>query len=265
MEMMFDKCLRSLLEKRGKTQRELADFLSISTQAVSKWCRGENMPDIALLPRIAAFLDVSIDELLGMDDSAVQKWCQDVLDRYNAVRRCVREDGLPDVDHGLDEGVGILRNALKRRPNCWFLVQLLASDLLCVAAHGHGSEKESVLLEAKTLCLRLLDDCKEDRYRNCAREILCSVYKDLGQIEQALEIADSMPDATATNDFAKTLILDGEALEKQFAVSIGMFVRTLYRMTKHAEEVGADLSALSKNDEFRKQLKGIITAVGCDD
>ena len=36
MEIMFEKCLRDTLAKHRKTQRELADHLSISTQAVSK-------------------------------------------------------------------------------------------------------------------------------------------------------------------------------------------------------------------------------------
>ena len=41
MEIMFEKCLRQLLMKRGKTQNELAKYLFISTQVVSKWCRDE--------------------------------------------------------------------------------------------------------------------------------------------------------------------------------------------------------------------------------
>ena len=77
MEILFEKCLRDLLVKRSKTQSELAKYLSISTQAVSKWCRGENMPDIVLLPKIASFLDVSVDELLGVGEIRKQEKVQE--------------------------------------------------------------------------------------------------------------------------------------------------------------------------------------------
>ena len=44
---------------------ELADKLAVTYQAVSKWERCVNSPDIALIPKIAQVLGVSIDELFG--------------------------------------------------------------------------------------------------------------------------------------------------------------------------------------------------------
>jgi adenylate cyclase len=49
----------------GLTQRDLANTLGISPQAVSKWERAENAPDIALVPQLAILLGVSTDRLLG--------------------------------------------------------------------------------------------------------------------------------------------------------------------------------------------------------
>lgn len=42
---------------------ELAESLAVTYQAVSKWERCVNSPDIALIPKIAELFDVSIDEL----------------------------------------------------------------------------------------------------------------------------------------------------------------------------------------------------------
>jgi transcriptional regulator with XRE-family HTH domain len=55
-----------LRKKRGIGQQELADVLGVSFQSVSKWETGVTMPDISLLPNIAEYFKVSIDELLGV-------------------------------------------------------------------------------------------------------------------------------------------------------------------------------------------------------
>lgn len=51
------------------TQMELADRLNISFQAVSNWERGNSMPDISKLPELAELFGISIDELLGKNQS----------------------------------------------------------------------------------------------------------------------------------------------------------------------------------------------------
>ena len=50
--------------KRRLKQQDIANALTLSAQAVSKWERGENAPDIALLPDLATILGVTIDWLL---------------------------------------------------------------------------------------------------------------------------------------------------------------------------------------------------------
>ncbi|MBN2309682.1 MAG: helix-turn-helix domain-containing protein [Candidatus Hydrogenedentes bacterium] len=60
--------IRSRREARGLKQQDIANALNVSPQAVSKWERGENAPDILLLPPLARLLDVSIDWLLSAQD-----------------------------------------------------------------------------------------------------------------------------------------------------------------------------------------------------
>lgn len=57
------KNIKRLRYERRFTQSELASNLGVTCQAVSKWETCVNSPDIALIPRIAELLGVSIDEL----------------------------------------------------------------------------------------------------------------------------------------------------------------------------------------------------------
>ncbi len=57
-----------LRKNKGVTQEQLAQKLGITNQAVSKWESGQSMPDIQLLPEIAEFFNVSINELMGVEN-----------------------------------------------------------------------------------------------------------------------------------------------------------------------------------------------------
>lgn len=55
----------ALRKSKGLTQLALAELLGVSNRTVSKWETGEGMPDISLLPELAAALGVTADELLA--------------------------------------------------------------------------------------------------------------------------------------------------------------------------------------------------------
>ena len=59
------KNIKRFRRECGLTQAELAKKLGVTCQAVSKWETQMNSPDIALIPRIAQVLGVSIDALFG--------------------------------------------------------------------------------------------------------------------------------------------------------------------------------------------------------
>ena len=65
--------IAELRKNKGIGQQELADVLNVSFQSVSKWETGATMPDITLLPSIAEYFNVSVDELLGLKPLYKQK------------------------------------------------------------------------------------------------------------------------------------------------------------------------------------------------
>ena len=58
------KQILSLRKAKGITQNELGERLGISFQAISKWERGETLPDTALLADLAKVLETSINNIL---------------------------------------------------------------------------------------------------------------------------------------------------------------------------------------------------------
>ena len=67
--------LKSLREKRGMTQEQLADRACVSRQAVSRWETGETQPNTDTLKLLSKEFDVSINTLLGSPRQLVCQCC----------------------------------------------------------------------------------------------------------------------------------------------------------------------------------------------
>ena len=59
--------IAELRHKSKITQGELADFLGVTKASVSKWENGQSYPDITLLPTLASYFNISIDQLIGYE------------------------------------------------------------------------------------------------------------------------------------------------------------------------------------------------------
>ena len=82
---------QAILENRrrlGVTQDQLADFAGVSKTAVSKWETGATYPDITLLPRLASFFHVTIDQLMDyqpqLSTQDLRRLCQELVKDFAA-------------------------------------------------------------------------------------------------------------------------------------------------------------------------------------
>ena len=57
--------LAMLRKSQGYTQQEVADYLNISNKTISKWEQGKGYPELTVLPVLAGFYHVSVDEILA--------------------------------------------------------------------------------------------------------------------------------------------------------------------------------------------------------
>ena len=55
--------IKLLRKQHHITQKDLAKYLCVTSQAISKWENGKNMPDITVLPMVAKIFGISMDEL----------------------------------------------------------------------------------------------------------------------------------------------------------------------------------------------------------
>ncbi|MDE7222332.1 MAG: helix-turn-helix domain-containing protein [Acetatifactor sp.] len=67
-ELRCGEQLAFLRREKRITQEQLAQAMGVTNQAVSKWESGQSYPDITLLPRLAAYFQVTVDELLGVSE-----------------------------------------------------------------------------------------------------------------------------------------------------------------------------------------------------
>ena len=91
MTIYLGENVKRLRREKDLTQENLAQFLGVTFQTVSKWERGESYPDITMLPEIAVFFNVSVDELLGMNKATDEAELIRLLEEYDNLRWDVKK------------------------------------------------------------------------------------------------------------------------------------------------------------------------------
>ena len=71
--MNIGETIKKLRKQKDMTQEQLAEYLNISPQAVSRWEISSTLPDITLVPMIANIFGVTTDMILGVDIDAKEK------------------------------------------------------------------------------------------------------------------------------------------------------------------------------------------------
>lgn len=228
MNILLDENLRKLRLSRGNRQEDLATHLGVSVQSVSKWERGENLPDLTLIPAIASYYDVSVDDLLGVGE--VRK--QEKIDWYFAESKRLLHDGKTE------ENIELMRKAVKEFPNEYKLIGHLAFSLF----FGNRGDK-AMLSEAIELYEKVMRESTDPAIREISINHLCYSYHFLGNNEKAKEYAEMGGYMHNSKEALLSAVLDGEEGNNHkkylIASSLRMILNTIEnldsidRLTRH--------------------------------
>lgn len=105
--MSISAKIKSLRKEKNVSQEKLAQYLNVSFQAVSKWENNVSMPDITLLPDIARFFGITVDELLQVECIDEDKLYEEY---YNRAAELFR-------DGKRDEALELWKEAYQKMPN----------------------------------------------------------------------------------------------------------------------------------------------------
>lgn len=218
MEINIKDTLRTLRLKKKVTQEALATHLGITPQSVGKWERGEGFPDITLLPSIALYFGVTVDELLGVEKARIEE----TIKEYEA-------EGLKFWNKGeTAKCLALWEKAYKEFPNDCRVMSHLMDALYSDAGNPIYSgdtnyDSEGAVKRIIELGEAILERSTDTELREGAIQILCYTYNDENDKENALKYADMGGDFHVNKDGLRCNVLmdeEGVTANQQYLVDL---------------------------------------------
>lgn len=138
--------------RKKVTQEELAEFVGVTKASVSKWENRQSMPDIMLLPQLAAFFDVTIDELMGYEPQLSQEQIQKMY--YDLAKAFAKEP--------FESVLQRCKTLIKEYYSCYPFLFQMCCLLLNHYMMAEGQEKQAqILMEVAGICIHILEHCQD--------------------------------------------------------------------------------------------------------
>ncbi len=155
MDLTIGMNIKRLRLAKGLTQEQLADLLGISTAAVSKWEARNTYPDITMLFPLAEIFGVSVDTLLGYDETKAKREVENILDEYHELNK----------NGHFAKASEVLIKARKKYPHNYKIMHTYMWD----KAGGSAGNSAEILLkhheEFMQICDCILDGCADETIR----------------------------------------------------------------------------------------------------
>ena len=177
--MSIGSTIKRLRREQNITQEQLAEYLGITSRAISQWECDRTAPDISQIPALCHIFDISSDVLLGID---IEKSNEEIK-RYLTEARDLGNQGKGT------ERTALLREANKKFPRDYKIMERLADSLVCEYSRKGIKEYDEVF----ELCNRILAECTDSNIRYEAIDTLGTAYGYAGKKEEMRKLAEQMP------------------------------------------------------------------------
>lgn len=198
MNLLIGEKIKKLRRARDLTQEDVAAHLGVSFQAISKWERNEGYPDITMLPAIANYFGITVDELLGMNELASAANYDDINHSWAENNR--------SGEHRAN--VALMREALGTYPNDALLLVQLSTSL--EKLDGSEAERRANLRESIAVQEQILRYGEDSEVRSATMFNICFAYRKNGEHDKALAQARKLPNLYKARENALVYLLDGE-------------------------------------------------------
>ena len=247
MQLKIGETIRSLRHRDGRTQEDLAGTLGVTCQAISRWEAGGGYPDLELLPAIANYFHIAIDELFGYHGDREEKICAILREADETLLMTgftVRE-GIDSP--ALEACVERLRAAVEEFPNEPRILLKLAKALYMLGWNKYGARahrpegsdffyrdgehnaKNPCWQEALQVYDKILSMDSTVLERETALQPMLVLCKNMGQTEKAKKIAGSQHSLFNSKEMLLPEATEGEEMAGYY----GEALITLLRETQH--------------------------------
>lgn len=248
MKLKIGETIRALRRRDGRTQEDLARTIGVTCQAISRWESDGGYPDLELLPAIANYFHVAIDELFGYHgereekiNAILQKADETLLMTGFTVR-----EGIDSTE--LEACVKLLRTAVEEFPGEARILLKLAKALYMLGWNKYGAKahrpegsdfiysdaeynsKNPCWQEAMQVYDKILSMDSTVLEREMALQPMLVLCKNMGQTEKAKKIAAGQHSLYNS----KEMLLPEATVGEEMAGYYGEALITLLRETQHA-------------------------------
>ena len=247
-----------LRREKKVTQEELADFVGVTKASVSKWENKQSMPDILLLPQLAAFFDVTIDELVGykpqLSSEQIQKIYQDLASGF--------------ASGFFDETMGKSRDLVKQYYCCYpFLYHICLLWLNHFMLAEEREKQIQVLEETAGLCGRILKECKDIRI--CSDTVLLQSYVNL-QLGKVSEVIENLKDIAGPIQLAgqenfllvQAYLMEGNQERADYFSQVSMYAHIVGLISSATQYLEIHKNDLEICEETMRRIDTINEAYG---
>lgn len=275
MQLNLGQKIRELRRRDGRTQETLAEAIGVTSQAVSRWEMGGGYPDMEMIPAIANYFGVSIDELFGYENDREKK-IDAIIKKIDSFSIQSRSD-----DEWIDECLSILREGIAEFPQNERLLITLADTLSEAGWRRHNEwlyydeegfiqhnydihKSNNYWAESIRICEHLVDNATDNSTVTKAIRILVLLYRNVGENEKAITYARKMPELNTCRELLLASASDG----KEEAKYIGDFLLKTAR--RFAEQLVYGLITNKNHFESDMPIEKIKGAISlfyliCDD